>query len=108
MRAIRTLTANLVSVREPDRSWLPGLPHVVAAGAIWPVLGGSPCLVGLMLASLASFVVYLPLTALTLNRGKPLTQDQQAPELTPTAHAVLLALWTATAWTGALLTAATQ
>jgi hypothetical protein len=108
MRAMRTLTASLVSAREPDRSWLPGLPHVLMAAAIWPVLGGSACLVGLMLASLVSFVVYLPLTALALNRGEPLTQDKQAPELTPLAHAVLLVLWTATAWAGALMVTVSQ
>jgi hypothetical protein len=89
-----------------EQTWLPGLPHVVVACATWPVFGGSACVTGLLLAALASFVVYLPLTALTLNHGKAIAEDAAAPALTPTAQAVLLGLWSATAWLGAALAAA--
>jgi hypothetical protein len=91
-----------------DRPWLPGLPHVIVACATWPVFGGSACVTGLLLASLASFVVYLPLTALTLNHGEAISEDAVAPVLTPRAQAVLLGLWSATAWLGAGLVAAGQ
>lgn len=99
MRLSRTLTA--ASVASSDRLWLPGLPHVLAAGLTWPVFGSSAFLAGLILASLASFVIYLPLTALALNKGEPIAEHDPAPELTGAAHFALLALWSATAWAGA-------
>jgi hypothetical protein len=89
----------------PERSWLPGLPHAVVACATWPVFGGPACVTGLLLASLASFVIYLPLTALALNGGAAIAPTAAAPRLTPTAQAVLLGLWTVTAWLGAALSA---
>jgi hypothetical protein len=102
MRFSRTLTLASTAASS-DRLWLPGLPHVLAAGLIWPVFGSSAFLSGLLLASLASFVVYLPLTALALNKGEPIAEGAAAPGLTGTAHFALLALWTATAWFGAWL-----
>ena len=99
MRLSRTLSA--VSVATSDRLWLPGLPHVLAAALCWPVFGSSAFLAGLILASLASFIVWLPLTALALNKGEAIAEDAAAPELTKTAHLALLGLWTATAWAGA-------
>jgi hypothetical protein len=89
----------------PERSWLPGLPHAVLACATWPVFGGPAFVTGLLLASLASFVIFLPLTALALNHGAAIAPDAVAPRLTPAAQAVLLGLWTATAWLGAALAA---
>ncbi|HQT78065.1 MAG: hypothetical protein B7Z80_17770 [Rhodospirillales bacterium 20-64-7] len=88
-----------------DRLWLPGLSHAAVASAAWPVFGGAACIAGLLLATLASFVVYLPLTALALNGGGPIAADAPAPAMTPLARVVLLGLWTATAWGSAALTA---
>src|SRR6201994_22167 len=103
MRAVRALTGGFgVTAEQP---WLPGLPHVVAALATYFVFGGQACVTGLLLATLASFVVYLPVTALTLNGGRPITADNAAPVLTVRAQLVLLGLWTLTAWAGAELTA---
>jgi hypothetical protein len=73
--------------------------------ATYFVFGGPACVTGLLLATLASFVVYLPLTALALNGGKPIEADAPAPALTPRSQLLLLLLWTATAWLGAGLTA---
>jgi hypothetical protein len=104
MRAVRALTGGFgVSADQP---WLPGLPHVAAALATYFVFGGQACMTGLMLAALASFVVYLPLTALALNGGRPIPPEAAAPVLTMRAQIVLLGLWTVTAWAGAGLTAA--
>ncbi len=86
-----------------DATWFPGLPHAVAAAATWLVFGGAACVAGLLLASLVSFVVWLPLTALALNGGAPLEADAVAPRLTPNARRVLFVLWTATAWLAAAI-----
>ncbi len=56
---------------------------------------------GLLLATLASFVVYLPVTALALNGGRAIAPDAPAPALTLRVRMVLLVLWTLTAWAGA-------
>ena len=61
---------------------------------------------GLLLATLASFVVFLPLTALALNGGQPISAEAPAPALSARSQAVLLGLWTVTAWAGAGLAAA--
>ncbi len=100
------MQASAVAAVAAQKPWLPGLPHAVAGLATWAVFGGQACLTGLLFATLASFVVYLPMTALTLNRGAALAPDAPAPVLTGRARLVLLALWTATAWASAALTAA--
>lgn len=102
MRAVRALTG--VSDVTAEQPWLPGLPHVAAALATWFVFGGQACVTGLLLATLASFVVYLPVTALALNGGRPIAAEDPAPALTGRAQIVLLGLWTLTAWAGAALT----
>jgi hypothetical protein len=104
MRAVRTLTGGVGG--SADQPWLPGLPHVAAALATYFVFGGQACVTGLLLATLASFVVYLPLTALTLNGGQAISPEAAAPVLTARAQVMLLGLWTLTAWAGAALTAA--
>lgn len=81
-----------------DASWQPGLPHALAALACGPVFGWLPAGAGLLMAAFASFILYLPLIALTLNRGRPIPPDATMPAMTPAAHGVLLALWTLTAW----------
>jgi hypothetical protein len=99
MRAVRALTGGFgISADQP---WLPGLPHVVAALATYFVFGGQACVTGLLLATLASFVVYLPMTALVLNGGRAIPPDAAAPVVTMRAQLVLLGLWTVTAWAGA-------
>jgi hypothetical protein len=101
MRAVRALTGGFGF--SADQPWLPGLPHVAAALATYFVFGGQGCVTGLLLATLASFVVYLPVTALALNGGRPISPDVPAPALTMRAQIVLLGLWTVTAWAGAAL-----
>jgi hypothetical protein len=100
MRAVRSLTGISAS---PEQPWLPGLPHAVAGLTTALAFGPQACLTGLLLATLASFVVYLPLTALALNGGQAIAADAPAPALSLRAQAVLLALWTLTAWVGAAL-----
>ncbi len=70
------------------RGRLLGLPFVLAAFVPGCVLGWQACLAALMIASLASFLVYVPLTVLTLNGGGALTEDAPAPALTARAYAV--------------------
>src|SRR5689334_13322542 len=101
MRAVRALSG--ITGTSADSPWLPGLPHVAAALATYFVFGGQACVAGLLLATLASFVVYLPGTALALNGGRPIAEDAPAPALILPAQVVLLVLWTLTAWGGAAL-----
>ena len=101
MRAVRALTGGFSSTDQP---WLPGLPHVAASLATYFVFGVQACATGLLLATLASFVVYLPVTALALNGGRAIPEDGPAPALTAKAQVALLGLWTVTAWAGAALT----
>jgi|SRR5580658_8686954 hypothetical protein len=102
---MRTIFSQTIAASRPAAggSWLPGLPHALAAAATWPVFGGASCLAGLLMASLVSFVVWLPLTALALNDGRPLASDAAAPALTGNARLALFALWTATAWLAAAI-----
>ncbi len=101
MRAVRALTAG--HGFSADQPWLPGLPHVILALATYFVFGAQGCITGLLLATLVSFVVFLPLTALALNGGRAIEPDASAPTLTLKAQFSLLGLWTATAWAGAAL-----
>jgi hypothetical protein len=103
MRAVRALTGG--SGFSAEQPWLPGLPHVAAALATYFVFDGQACVTGLLLATLASFVVYLPLTALALNGGQPISAEAASPVFTARAKMVLLGLWAATAWVGAGLAA---
>ena len=102
MRSLRQTTPYLAwpSLRYA-RGRLLGVPFVLAAFVPGCVLGWQACLAALMIASLASFLVYVPLTVLTLNGGGALTEDAPVPALTARAYAVLLVLWTTTAWLGA-------
>ena len=102
---MRTFFSQSVVLARPATaaSWFPGLPHALAAVATWPVFGGAACAAGLLMASLVSFVVWLPLTALALNQGRPLSPAQPAPRLTGNARITLFALWAVTAWIAAAL-----
>lgn len=99
--SITTRSGLIRPVAAPDRPWLPALPHIAVALVIWPVFGMSAFVTGVLLAALASFVVYLPLTALALNRGQPIRDDAPAPAFTWRAQTALFGLWSATAWLGA-------
>jgi hypothetical protein len=83
------------------RGRLLGLPFVLTAGTPGLVFGWQACLAGVMLASLASFVVYVPMTALALNGGRAIGGDAAVPPLTARAYWVLLGLWLVSVWLGA-------
>jgi hypothetical protein len=83
------------------RGQLLGLPFLLTALGPTLSLGWKAWFVALMIANVATFVVYVPLTVLVLNGGAPLVADEPAPSLTPCSYLVLLALWTVTAWAGA-------
>jgi hypothetical protein len=91
------------SLRHSDGRLL-GLPFVLAACAPGFIYPWSVCIGGLMVASVASFLVFVPLTALALNGGVALGNDDPPPPLTPRSYLLLLTLWTAAAWLGAVLT----
>jgi hypothetical protein len=93
----------MASPARADIPWLLGLLHVVAALSPLLAFDIATCLGAVAVTTLASFVVYVPLTALRLNGGRPIPENTTAPELTPIAHAVLLVLWTTTVWATALL-----
>ena len=102
---MRTIFNHTFAAPRPEAAgaWFPGLPHVLAALAAWPVFGSSACAAGLVMAGFISFVVWLPMVALALNQGQPLAVDAAAPVLTPNAKRVLFALWVATAWLAAAI-----
>jgi hypothetical protein len=102
---MRAVLAHAGGFGSSDQPWLPGLPHAVAALATYFAFGGQACVTGVLLAALASFVVYLPLTALALNGGRPIGAEAPTPAFTTRARLVLLGLWTVTAWAAAALTA---
>ncbi|HVZ06330.1 hypothetical protein [Rhodopila sp.] len=109
MRAVRVLTGLSFgpAARSGGQPWLPGLPHVLVALAIWPALGAAACVTGLLLATMASFVVFLPLTALALNGGRPLPADAPPPVLPVRAQLTLFVLWSLAVWVAAALAAYT-
>jgi hypothetical protein len=82
---------------------LVGLPFVLTACAPGFVFHWPICVAALLVAAVASFLVYVPLTALALNGGVALVDDERSPPMTPRAYTLLLLLWTATAWLGAAL-----
>ena len=106
MRSLRQTTPELAwpSFRD-GRGRLLGLPFVMTAVAPGVVLEWQAWLASLLIASVATFMVYMPLTVLALNGGAALRDDQPAPALTPRAYVALLMLWTLTAWLGAVLAA---
>ena len=102
MRQLLHATRDLAwpSLRNAEGRWL-GLPFVLTACAPGMVLQWRACVAALMLASVASFLVYVPMTALALNGGVALREDMPAPPLTPRTYVLLLVLWTSTAWLAA-------
>jgi hypothetical protein len=102
MRSLRQTTSPLAwpSLRRAHGR-LPGLPFILTALTPGYLFGWQAGVCALAIASLASFVVYVPLTVLALNGGGALAEDAPAPALTARAYTVLLTLWTATAWLGA-------
>ena len=102
MRSLRQTTPVLTwpSLRHAHGRLL-GLPFVLAGLVPGTIVGWEVCFAALVIASLASFLVYVPLTALALNGGNPLRADAPVPALTPRAYIVLLVLWTTTVWLGA-------
>jgi hypothetical protein len=80
-----------------------GLPFVIVACMPGILLSWSACLAALLVASVASFLIYVPMTALALNGGTAIKDDAPLPPLTLRAYVLLLLLWTATAWAAAVI-----
>lgn len=102
MRSLRQTTPDVAwpSLRDA-RGRLLGLPFVITAGVPGILFGWQASIVALIVASVASFVVFVPMTALALNRGAALHEDASLPPLTARCYVVLLVLWTLAAWLGA-------
>jgi hypothetical protein len=83
------------------RGRLLGLPFLLTGGTPALLFGWQACLTAVMLAILASFIVFVPMTALALNDGRAIRGDTPDPAMTGRAYAVLLLLWTSTAWLAA-------
>ena len=82
----------------PSGRWALGLPHAVLGMASGLLFGWVAAVTGLLIAGFASFVLFLPLTALWLNGGRAIAVEAPAPMMTARSHAVVLTLWTVTAW----------
>ena len=78
-----------------------GLPFALIAVTTLPFAGASACLTAATIALLATFMVFIPVTAIVLNNGA-LDEAASEPPLTPRAYGVILALWTVTVWCVAL------
>ncbi len=85
------------------RGRLLGLPFVLVACAPGLIFPWPTCIAALLFASVASFLVYVPMTALALNGGAALRDNEPAPALKPRAYVTLFLLWTATAWLAAAI-----
>ena len=83
------------------RGRLLGVPFLLTGATPALLFGWQACLAAALMACLASFVVYVPMTALALNDGRAIRGDAPDPVLTAQAYAVLLLLWTSTAWLAA-------
>ena len=105
MRSLRQTTPDVAwpSLRDA-RGRLLGLPFALTAAVPGILFGWQASIMALILASVASFVVFVPMTALALNRGAALPEDATLPPLTARCYVVLLVLWTLAAWLGATLT----
>jgi hypothetical protein len=88
------------SLREA-RGRMLGLPFVIAAASPAAIFGWSVCLGAAVLAVLANFIAFVPLTVLMLNGGQAMRSDLDVPPLTARAYFGLLLLWTATTWVAA-------
>ena len=82
-----------------------GAPVLGTALAGGLAFGWPACLAGVLLASFASFVLFIPMAALWLTGGRPLASGTEPPMLPDALQRGLLALWAATAWTVAWIAA---
>ena len=105
MRSLRQTTPDVAwpSLRDA-RGRLLGLPFVLTAVVPGILFGWPASVAALIVATVASFVVFVPMTALALNRGAALHEDATLPPLTARSYVVLLVLWTLAAWLGATVT----
>jgi hypothetical protein len=107
MRSLRQTTPALAWPSLHDaRGRLLGLPFALTAAVPGILFGWQASVAGLIVASVASFVVFVPMTALALNRGAALPEEATLPPLTARSYVILLALWTMAAWLGASLAVA--
>ncbi len=81
-----------------SRSWLFGLSVLGAALLSGLTFGWPACIAGILMASFATFVLYIPMVTLWLTGGKPLAIDAAAPVITAALQRTLLALWSVTTW----------
>jgi hypothetical protein len=104
MRSLRQTTPDVAwpSLRDA-RGRLLGLPFVLTAAVPGILFGWQASVAALIVASVASFVVFVPMTAIALNHGAGLPEDATLPPLTPRCYVVFLMLWTSAAWLGAIL-----
>jgi hypothetical protein len=99
MPSLRLTTASLAHPpRRLVQGWLSGVPFAIAGIAPGFLFGWRACFAALLLAGVASFLVYIPMTVLVLNGGVPLPEDAPAPGLTVRSYCVLLLLWMTTVW----------
>ena len=78
-----------------------GLPFVIATCSPAGMFGWRVCFAAAVLAVLANFIAFVPMTVLTLNGGQAMRSDLDVPPLTPRAYFGLLLLWTVTTWVAA-------
>ena len=85
MRSLRQTCLFLPGPRCSCTRAAAGLPFVLAALAPGVVFGWRACIAALTIASVASFLVYVPMTAVALNGGDALSEEAPVPALTARA-----------------------
>lgn len=93
-----TPVRSIRDVASTNREWAFGLPVLGVALVCSLTFGGPACVAGILMASFASFILYIPMMMLWLNGGEPLAPDAEAPSITAALQRRLFALWAVTAW----------
>lgn len=100
------LVTTSFGLSDAARQWLAGAGYIASVLLAYLAFGWQPAVGGTMLAFGGHFLAFRPLTAMALGHWNPNADDEEVGfSISPRARLILVALWAATLWTGAALTA---